>query len=149
RRPLAAAAVAALLAAALAPSGAAAQTGTIKLVVPLPAGGGVDVVARELAERIGQTQSATFIIENRPGAGTIIGTEAVARASPDGNPLLVVPPSFLVAPQLHKTNYDAITSFEPICSLVATPTLLAVNKAAPWRTLADFVRAAQAEPGKI
>ena len=132
----------------LAPSGTSAQTGNIRLVVLLPAGGGVDVVARELAEQIGPAQGATFIIENRPGAGTIIGTDAVARANPDGNTLLVVPHSFLVAPQLHKTNYDAITGFEPICSLVATPTLLAVNKAAPWRTLADFVRAAQAEPRK-
>jgi len=131
------------------PSAAQAQTGTIRLVVPLPPGGGVDVVARQLAEQIGQAQGASFIIENRPGAGTIIGTDAVARASPDGNTLLVVPHSFLVAPQLHKTNYDAISSFEPICSLVATPTMLAINKASPWRTLADFVAAAQKEPGKI
>ena len=133
----------------LIPSQAAAQTGTIKIVVPLPAGGGVDVVARQLAEQIGEKQGATFIIENRPGAGTIIGTDAVARANPDGNTLLMVPHSFLVAPQLHKTNYDAIAGFEPICSLVATPTLLAVNKASPWRTLADFVTAAQKEPGKL
>jgi tripartite-type tricarboxylate transporter receptor subunit TctC len=117
--------------------------------VPLPAGGGVDVVARQLAEQIAQAQGATFIIENRPGAGTMIGTEAVARANPDGNTLLMVPDSFLVAPQLHKANYDAIASFTPICSLVATPTVLAVNKASPWRTLADFVAAATAEPGKV
>jgi tripartite-type tricarboxylate transporter receptor subunit TctC len=148
-RRLAAAAVAALLPTLLAPSGAWSQTGTIKIVVPLPAGGGVDVVARELAEQIGRSQGATFIIENRPGAGTIIGTDAVARANPDGNTLLIVPHSFLVAPQLHKTNYDAITSFEPICSLVATPTMLAVNTASPLRTLADFVAAARAEPGKL
>ena len=148
RERLAAAAACALLA-AVAPSGAAAQTGTIRIVVPLPAGVGVDVLARQLAGQIGQAQGATFIIENRPGAGTIIGTEAVARANPDGNTLLVVPHSFLVAPQLHKTNYDALASFEPVCSLVATPTILAVNKAAPWRTLAHFVAAAQKEPGKI
>jgi tripartite-type tricarboxylate transporter receptor subunit TctC len=107
------------------------------------------VVARELADQIGRAQGATFVIENRPGAGTIIGTEVVARANPDGNTLLVVPHSFLVAPQLHKTNYDAITNFAPICSLVATPTMLAVNTSSPYRTLADFVAAAQAEPGKL
>jgi tripartite-type tricarboxylate transporter receptor subunit TctC len=148
RRALAPALAAAALAAPSADL-SLAQTGTIKLVVPLPAGGGGDGVARQLAEQIGQAQGATFIIENRPGAGTIIGTDMVARAAPDGNTLLVVPHSFLVAPQLHRTNYDAIASFEPICSLVATPTMLAVNKASPWRTLADFVRAAQAEPGKV
>jgi tripartite-type tricarboxylate transporter receptor subunit TctC len=146
---LAAAAVAALLAVVLTPTAASAQSGTIKIVVPLPAGGGVDVVARELAEQIGQVQGATFVIENRPGAGTMIGTEVVARANPDGNTLLVVPNSFVVAPQLHKANYDAIASFTPICSLVATPTVLAVNKSSPYRTLADLVAAAQAEPGKL
>jgi tripartite-type tricarboxylate transporter receptor subunit TctC len=133
----------------LIPWGARAQTGTIKIVVPLPAGGGVDVVARQLAEQIGQSQGATFVIENRPGAGTMIGTEAVARANPDGNTLLVVPNSFVVAPQLHKANYDPIASFTPICSLVATPTVLAVNKSSPYRTLAELVAAAHAEPGKL
>ena len=146
---LAAAILVAFCVAGLAHSGARAQTGTIKIVVPLPAGGGVDVVARELAEQIGQAHAATFIVENRPGAGTMIGTEAVARANPDGNTLLVVPNSFVVAPQLHKANYDAIASFTPICSLVATPTVLAVNKSSPYRTLADLVAAAQAEPGKL
>lgn len=147
-----AAAAAALVAVSLGLPGAPhvrAQTGTIKLVVPLPAGGGVDVVARQLAEQIGQAQGASFIVENRPGAGTMIGTEAVARANPDGNTLLVVPNSFVVAPQLHKSNYDAIASFTPICSLVATPTVLAVNKSSPYRTLADLVAAAHAEPGKL
>ena len=148
-RVVAATALAALAVILLIPSAGRAQTGTIKIVVPLPAGGGVDVVARELAEQIGQAQGATFIIENRPGAGTIIGTDAVARANPDGNTLLVVPNSFLVAPQLHKANYDAIASFTPICSLVATPTVLAVNKSSPYRTLGDLVAAAQAEPGRL
>ena len=97
----------------------AESTGTIRVVVPLPAGGGVDVVARELADTIARTTGATFVIENRPGAGTIIGTEAVARAAPDGNTLLLVPNSFVVAPQLHKVDYDAIAGFAPICSLVA------------------------------
>jgi tripartite-type tricarboxylate transporter receptor subunit TctC len=139
----------ALMAAVVAPGGAGAQTGTIRIIVPLPAGGGVDVVARQLAEQIGQSQRASFVIENRPGAGTMIGTEAVARANPDGNTLLVVPNSFLVAPQLHKANYDAIASFEPICSLVATPTVLAVNKSSPYRTFAELVAAARADPGKL
>jgi tripartite-type tricarboxylate transporter receptor subunit TctC len=143
------AAAAALVVAALAPVGARAQTGTIRIIVPLPAGGGVDVVARELAERIGQSQGATFVIENRPGAGTMIGTEAAARAAPDGNTLLVVPNSFLVAPQLHKANYDPIASFTPICALVATPTVLAVNTSSPYRTFGDLVAAAQAAPGKL
>jgi tripartite-type tricarboxylate transporter receptor subunit TctC len=148
RERLAAAACAGLFAAGLA-SSASAQSGTIRIIVPLPAGGGVDVVARELAEQVGQAQGATFVVENRPGAGTMIGTEVAARAVPDGNTLLVVPNSFLVAPQLHKANYDPIASFAPICSLVATPTVLAVNKSSPYRTFGDLVAAAQAGPGKL
>jgi tripartite-type tricarboxylate transporter receptor subunit TctC len=149
RRSLATAALAAVCAAVIGWSPARAQTGTIRIVVPLPAGGGVDVVARQLAEQIGQAQGATFVIENRPGAGTMIGTEAVARANPDGNTLLVVPNSFLVAPQLHKANYDAIASFEPVCSLVVTPTVLAVHPSSPYRTFAELVAAARAAPGKL
>jgi tripartite-type tricarboxylate transporter receptor subunit TctC len=133
----------------LIPSGAWPQTGTIKIIVPLPAGGGVDVVARVLAEQIGRSQGATFVVENRPGAGTMIGAEAVARSAPDGNTLLLVPNSFVVAPQLHHANYDAIASFEPICSLVATPTILAVNGSSRYRTLGAFVDTARAEPGKL
>jgi tripartite-type tricarboxylate transporter receptor subunit TctC len=127
----------------------AETTGTIRIIVPLPAGGGVDVVARELADAIARATGATFVIENRPGAGTIIGTEAVARAVPDGNTLLLVPNSFVVAPQLHKVNYDALAGFAPICSLVATPTVLVVNPASPYRTLGAFVAAAQAAPTKL
>jgi tripartite-type tricarboxylate transporter receptor subunit TctC len=112
----------------------AGTSGIIRIIVPLPAGGGVDVVARELADAIVRTTGATFVIENRPGAGTIIGTEAVARATPEGNTPLVVPNSFVVAPQLHKANYDALTGFAPICSLVATPTVLVVNPSSPYRT---------------
>jgi tripartite-type tricarboxylate transporter receptor subunit TctC len=143
------------LAAALAVAGAASDhasaesAATIRIIVPLPAGGGVDVVARELADAIGRANGATFVVENRPGAGTIIGTEAVARAAPDGHTLLLVPNSFVVAPQLHKVNYDAIAGFAPICSLVATPTILVVDKASPYRTLGVFVDAAHAAPGKL
>lgn len=127
----------------------AEASGAIRIIVPLPAGGGVDVVARELADQIARTTGATFVIENRPGAGTIIGTEAVARAAPDGHTLLLVPNSFVVAPQLHKVNYDALADFVPVCSLVATPTILVVNPSSPYRTLGQFVDAAHAAPGKL
>jgi tripartite-type tricarboxylate transporter receptor subunit TctC len=143
------------LAAVLAVAGVASarasgeSAATIRIIVPLPAGGGVDVVARELAERIARATGATFVVENRPGAGTIIGTEAVARAAPDDHTLLLVPNSFVVAPQLHKVNYDAIAGFAPICSLVATPTTLVVNASSPYRTLGAFVDAAHAAPGKL
>ena len=139
--------VAALAVAGVAPVCASAEpAATIRIIVPLPAGGGVDVVARELAERIARATGATFVVENRPGAGTIIGSEAVARAAPDGHTLLLVPNSFVVAPQLHKVNYDAIAGFAPICSLVATPTTWWSTRRRPIARSAPSLRA-PAVPG--
>src|SRR5690242_16527799 len=74
-----------------------AQTGTIRIIVPYPAGGGIDVVGRLLAQQISAAQGATMVVENRPGAATIIGTDFVSRAAPDGNTLLLVANSFVVA----------------------------------------------------
>src|SRR5689334_12498923 len=78
-------------------------TRTIKIVVPAPAGGGADLLSRLLAEQISRTQGPTIVIDNRPGAATVIGTEAAARAAPDGNTLLInAPAAFEVTPHLRK-----------------------------------------------
>jgi tripartite-type tricarboxylate transporter receptor subunit TctC len=102
---------------------------TIKIVVPFPAGGGVDILARLLAEQIARTQGQTMIVENRPGAGTVIGTEAASRATPDGTTLLLNTPNLVISPQLRKLNYDPLTGFEAICHLANTPQLIVVNVA--------------------
>src|SRR5690349_8329487 len=75
---------------------------TIRIVVPLPPGGAGDIVARQVSERIGRTQPVSIVIENRPGAGTVIGTETVSRAAPDGGTLLLNAPYMLISPQLRK-----------------------------------------------
>jgi tripartite-type tricarboxylate transporter receptor subunit TctC len=124
-------------------------TKTIKLVVPVPPGGGFDMLARLTAEQIGRTQGLTIIVENRPGAGTAIGTEIVSRATPDGNTLLFVAPAFVVNSHLRKLNYDPLTSFEPICQLVTSPQLIVVNSVSAYRTLADLLNAARAKPGEL
>jgi tripartite-type tricarboxylate transporter receptor subunit TctC len=121
---------------------------TIKIVVPFPPGGAVDVLARVLAEEVGRT-GPTMVIENRPGAASVIGTEAVSRAAPDGNTLLMMANSFVIQPHLRKLNYQPLTSFEPVCYLVRSPTLLVVNSASPYRTLADVVVEARAKPGVL
>jgi len=121
----------------------------IKLIVPLPPGGAGDMVARLLADEIGRAQSRTIVVENRPGAGSVIGTEAVARSAPDGTTLLINAPYLLIAPQVKKVNYDPLTSFEPICYLVSSPGIIVVNSASPYRTLADFLDVARAQPGKL
>jgi tripartite-type tricarboxylate transporter receptor subunit TctC len=134
----------------LAGHGASAQTQrTIKLVVPSAPGGATDILARLLGEQIGRTQGATVLIDNRPGAGEVIGTETAARAAPDGTTLLFAANPFLINPHLRKVNYDPLTSFAPICQLATAPTLIVVSAASPYHTLADVLAAARAKPGTL
>jgi len=125
------------------------QARTIKLVVPIPPGGAGDIQARLLAEQVGRMQGLSVLVENRPGAANIIGTESVSRAAPDGNTLLVIAPAFVVNPHVRKLSYEPFASFEPICNLTRTPTVVTVNSASPYRTLADLINAARARPGEL
>jgi tripartite-type tricarboxylate transporter receptor subunit TctC len=122
---------------------------TIKIVVPFPAGGSSDTLARVLAEQIGRARGVTTVVENRPGATTVIASEVVSRAAPDGNTLLIVANSFVINPNFKKLNFDPLTSFEPICYLVRSPQVIVVNKASPYNTLADLLNAARAKPGVL
>jgi tripartite-type tricarboxylate transporter receptor subunit TctC len=122
---------------------------TIKVVVPAPPGGVTDTVARLLGDQISRERAQTFLIENRAGAGGVIAAEAVSRAAPDGNTLLIAIPDVLIPPHLRKLNYDMVTGFEPICELVSVPTVIAVNGASPYRTLADLLNAARAKPREL
>jgi tripartite-type tricarboxylate transporter receptor subunit TctC len=96
-----------------------------------------------LAEEVSKTQGSKIVIEDRPGAGSVIGTEAVSRSAPDGNTLLITSTAFVVAPHFRKLNYNALTSFEPICSLASSAVVVAVNNTSPYRTLADLLSAAR------
>ena len=122
---------------------------TVKFVVPFPAGGGADLLMRVLAEQIGQTQGVTTVVENRPGAASVVGTEAVSRAVPDGNTVLIIANSFIIHPNFKKLSYDPLTSFEPVCHLASSPQVIVVNSASPYRTLADLINAARAKPGEL
>jgi len=124
-------------------------TRTVRLVVPYTPGSGPDILARLVAEQAGRQNGPTVVVEDRPGAGTVIGTEAVARSAPDGNTVLMVAPSFIINPSLRKVNYDPLRDFEPICHLAATPMVIVVNAAAPYRSLADLLDAARAKPGEL
>src|ERR1700730_10712655 len=140
----------ALMLAALCGDGAWSQTPTtINIVVPYPPASGPDILSRLMADEVGRAQGPTVVVENRPVGGTVIGTEAVARAAPDGGTVLLVANSFVVTTALKRQSYDPSTSFEPICSLAATPLVLVVNGASPYRTLADLLAAARAKPGEL
>jgi tripartite-type tricarboxylate transporter receptor subunit TctC len=145
-------AVPVICAIAVAPTGreAWAQTArTIKIVAPAAAGGVADTVARLLGEQIGRTQGQTILIENRTGAGGVIAAEAVWRAPPDGNTLLIISTDTLIPPHVRKVNFDLLTGFEPICYLVSAPTVITVSAASPYRTLGDLLGAARARPGSL
>ena len=128
---------------------AQSQTRTIKIVNPYPPGGTADIIARVLGEQIGRTQGVTMLVENRPGGGTVIGTEASARAAPDGNTLLITSVVFVINPHLRKLNYDPLTSFEPLCNVVQSPQVIVVNGVSPYRTMTDLMNAARAKPGEL
>jgi len=141
------AALTAMLLAATGPY-AWAQTRTIRIVVPYPPGSGPDILSRLLSEQIGRTNGPTVVVENRPGGGTLIGTEAVARAAPDGNTVLLVANTFVVTPSLKPRVYE-ISSFEPVCYLASTPIVLVVQGSSPYKTLGDLIAAARAKPGAL
>ena len=122
---------------------------TIRIAVPYAPGGTADIVARLMADQAGRTGGPAMIVENRPGAGGAVGTETVARATPDGATLLVVSTPFLIDPLLRQLNYDPLQSFAPICNLVSAPTLIVVNSASPYRTLAELLDDARQKPGQI
>ncbi|MGD0023805.1 MAG: tripartite tricarboxylate transporter substrate binding protein [Xanthobacteraceae bacterium] len=149
--PLAACVAAAAVALCfLAISGAWSQPArTIKIIVPYPPGGGADVLARVLANEIGNMHGPTMVVENRPGAGTMIGTEDVVRATPDGNTLLLSNNALLLVPHLRKLDFDPLSSLEPICSVASTPMIAIVNSESPYHTLDDLLSAARAKPGAL
>jgi tripartite-type tricarboxylate transporter receptor subunit TctC len=136
-------------AAALMGSHAWSQARTIRIVVPFPAGGSADILARLLGEQIAKTQGPAVVIENRPGGGASIAYEAVARATPDGNTLVINGNSIVINPHLRKVNYDPLTSFEPVCYLLSSPQVFVVNSDSPFKTMADLVAAARAKPKEL
>jgi tripartite-type tricarboxylate transporter receptor subunit TctC len=122
---------------------------TVKIVVPFTPGGGSDLLGRILADYVRRTEGTTIVVENRAGAGSVIGTDAVSRATPDGTTLLINTPNIVIAAHLRKLNYDPLTSFEPICKLGSSPALVVVNSSSPYRSLADLVSAARGRPGAL
>ncbi len=135
---------------ALAGNGAWSQTSrTIRFVVPFPAGGGADLLARVLAQQVGATGGVATVVENRPGAASIVGTEYVARAAPDGNTVLIAANSIIIHPFFKRLNYDPLTSFAPISWLANSPQVIVVNSNSPYHSLTDLIDAARAKPGQL
>jgi tripartite-type tricarboxylate transporter receptor subunit TctC len=128
---------------------AGSQNGIIRIIVPYTPGSGPDILARLMSEEIGNQHGPSLVVENRPGAGTVVGTEVVQRADPDGSMLLLVASSFVINPALKRGNYDAAKDFAPVCYLASTPMVLVVQASSPYKTLADLIAAARAKPGEL
>ncbi len=133
--------------------GAAAQSfpsKPIRLIVPYPPGGGTDTAARPIAQKMTESIGQAVIVDNRPGASEIIGTEAVARAAPDGYTLLLTTNAFAINPSLQpKLPYDSARDFAPVSPLVTTPFMLVSSPRLQANSMAELVKLAKAQPGKL
>src|SRR6195256_2735114 len=123
---------------------------TIRIVVPFAPGGGTDVVARTLAQEMAKDLGASIIIENKPGAGTIIGTQAVATSAGDGYTLLMGTFANAVNPSLNaKLPYDAHKDFAAVALIARSFNIVVVNPKSPIKSIADLIAAANADPDKL
>jgi tripartite-type tricarboxylate transporter receptor subunit TctC len=135
-------------------SGASAEeypTRTIRLVVPFAPGGGNDTLARIFGLKLSESLGRAVVVENRPGAGAILGTAEVARATPDGYTLLLSSiASHVVSPYLYRNvSYDPIKDFAPIALIGIAPVIMAVNVDVPANSVAEFIKAAKTNPGQF
>lgn len=122
----------------------------IKLIVPFAAGGLNDVIARLIAPQLEKSLGQPVVVDNRPAASGIIGTDATAKAAPDGHTLLMVASSYAIIPATHpKLPYDPERDLAPIVMVAKNPLLFLVNPKVPARTLPEFVALAKANPGKF
>jgi tripartite-type tricarboxylate transporter receptor subunit TctC len=134
-------------------TGAAAQgypNKPVRLIVPFAPGGFTDVVARILGQKLSTAMGQQFIIENKPGAGSTIGTDFVAKAAPDGYTLVMISSTHVISPWIYKAlPYDPIKSFTVVTKLVDSPYVLLVNPKMPARNVQEFIAAAKASPDNV
>src|ERR671914_1781418 len=123
----------------------------VRVIVPYPPGGGNDTLGRLFAAKLGERMGQPFVVENRPGAGTMIGTEAAAKSAPDGYTILLSSiATHALAPNLYaRVPYDPIKDFAPISLLGIAPTVLVVNSDLPAENLQELIALAKSKPGQL
>jgi tripartite-type tricarboxylate transporter receptor subunit TctC len=122
----------------------------IRVIVPQSAGGSTDLAARAVTQRLTDVLGQPVVVDNRPGAGSLIGTELVAKSPPDGHTLLAVAASFTINPSLHaKLPFDPVRDFAPISRVCTLPHLLVVHPAVPVKSVKQLVALAKARPGQL
>jgi tripartite-type tricarboxylate transporter receptor subunit TctC len=124
-------------------------TKPVRLVIPFPPGGSNDIVGRLVATQLSERLGKQVVVENRGGAGGVVGTEMVSKAAPDGYTLLLISLAHAVNPWLYKLNYDPIKSFTPVAMLGSGPNVLAVHPDLPVKSAKDLVALAKQKPGEL
>jgi tripartite-type tricarboxylate transporter receptor subunit TctC len=125
-------------------------TRPVRLIVPFAAGGTTDLLARLIGQSLSERLGQQFIVENRPGGGTNIATEAVVRAAPDGYTILLVgPPAAINATLYEKLNFNFIRDIAPVSGVARVPNVMTVNRSVPAHTVPEFIAYGKANPNKI
>src|SRR5436853_7889558 len=125
-------------------------THPVRIIVPSPPAGGTDIVARVLGEHFTKAFGQQFFVENKPGAGNLIGIETAARSAPDGYTLLMAPSTIVLNTLLYKkVPFDPVKDFAPITLTATAPNILFVNSALPVKTTADLIALAKQKPGAL
>jgi tripartite-type tricarboxylate transporter receptor subunit TctC len=151
RRSFSASLAASLMLPAMARGQAAWPQGrNIKLVVPFAAGGATDIIARIMADKLGQMWNCSIVVDNKGGAGGNIGTEAAARAEPNGETFLLVSVGLATNPYLYpKLGYDPVGDFAPVSLVAMVPNMLIAGKHLPVKNVAELIAYGKANPGKL
>jgi tripartite-type tricarboxylate transporter receptor subunit TctC len=121
----------------------------IRLIVPFVPGGSTTIVARLIGQKLTDAWGQQVVVDNRGGGNTIIGSDAMVKAAPDGYTILHVTSTHVINPSLLKTPYDAVKDFAPVATMVATETLLVVNPSLPANNLQELIALAKAKPGHL
>jgi tripartite-type tricarboxylate transporter receptor subunit TctC len=133
-------------------NGALAQTYPIRpvrTIVPLAAGGGMDTVTRALSVKLGEAFGQTFVVDNRPGAGSQIALEITSASAPDGHTLMMISATTVVHPLLYKSRFDIQQDFAPVAQVTAQGYVLVVHPSIPAKSVSEFVQFLKANPDKI
>lgn len=121
----------------------------LRIIVPFAAGGAADITSRMLGEHLSKALGQSVIVDNRPGAGAVIGYELGARAPADGHTLLIVFPSFVINPSVRRVQYDPINDFKAVTQVSSLPMTFTVHPSLPARTMKELIALARAKPGEI
>jgi len=124
-------------------------TKPVRIIVPFAPGGGSDFIARFMAQRLTETLGSQVIVENKPGAGGVLGIELGVKAPPDGYTLTLIASSYTVNPSVYKLNFDPVSDVTPIIQLSQGPLLVVVNPSVPVKTIKELIALAKSKPGEV